>query len=135
MSDSNPFGLHTVTPYLIVDGVEKLVAFTRDVFGATLRGELRYREDGSVMHTEIAIGDSVIMLGEPTDEWKAMPSTLYVYVDDCDATYRKALDFGAVSVSEPALYPHGDRYAGIQDLSGNIWWVVTHIGTAESSKL
>lgn len=128
MADSrNPFGLNDVTPYLIIPDIERLIPFLKGVFDAELRGEVRYREDGSVMHTEIMIGDSVIMMGEPLPEFPAMPSTLYVYVDDCDKTYQKALELGGVSVAEPEDYPHGDRYGGIRDLSGNVWWIVTHI--------
>ena len=123
----NPFGLHDVTPYLIIEGINDLIPFLKSVFGAELRGEIRYRDDGSVMHTELTIGDSVIMMGEPMEGFQAMPSTLYVYVEDCDKSYQKALDLGGVSVAEPRDFPHGDRYGGIRDGSGNIWWIVTHI--------
>ena len=126
-ASQNPFGLHTITPYLIVEDVRAQVAFVQSIFGATLRGDIRMRDDGSVMHTEVQIGDSVIMMGEPMDGFGAMPSTLYLYVDDCDVTYREAIAAGAVSVTEPADYPHGDRYGGIRDMNGNIWWVVTHV--------
>ena len=123
----NPFGLRDVTPYLIIEDIKALIPFLQAVFGATLRGEIKYREDGSVMHTEITIGDSVIMMGEPMADFPAMPSTLYVYVDNCDQCYQKALELGGVSVAEPRDYPHGDRYGGVRDRSGNIWWIVTHI--------
>jgi len=112
---------------LIIDGIEELIPFLKSVFKAELRGDIRYREDGSVMHTEITIGDSVIMMGEPMADFPAMPATLYVYVEDCDQCYRKALEMGGVSVAEPQNFPHGDRYGGVRDRSGNIWWVVTHI--------
>lgn len=123
----NPFGLRDITPYLIIERIEELIPFLEEVFGAKLRGEIRYREDGSVMHCEVKIGDSVIMMGEPVAEFKAMPSTLYVYVDDCDQSYQRALEVGGVSVAEPQDFPHGDRYGGVRDSSGNIWWIVTHI--------
>ena len=124
----NPFGLHTVTPYLVVHGVEPLLLFAQDVFGAELRGEPKYREDDSVQHVEIVIGDSVIMMGEPVGELPSLPASLYVYVDDCDATYARALAAGATAVLEPRVYPHGDRYGGVKDASGNLWWIVTHVG-------
>ena len=76
----NPFGLHTITPYLIVDKVPQLIEFLTALFDAKPRGEPRKREDGSVMHAELQIGDSVVMMGEPTEEFKAMPTTLYTYV-------------------------------------------------------
>lgn len=127
----NPFGLHTVTPYLIIENVRDVIAFLEKTLGATLRGEIRMRDDGSVQHTEVTIGDSVVMMGEPMDDFKAMPSTLYVYVDDSDAAYARALENGATSVMEPQLMPHGDRYGGVKDTSGNIWWLVTHVGKPE----
>ncbi|MBT8236248.1 MAG: VOC family protein [Bacteroidia bacterium] len=127
MSDNlNPFGLHRVTPYLIVSGVSSLIPFLQNVFGAELRGEPKMRDDGSVMHAEVSIGDSVIMMGEPTEEIKAIPGSLYVYVPNCDQAYERALSEGGTSVMEPRDFPHGDRYGGMQDPSGNLWWIVTH---------
>ncbi len=79
-------------------------------------------------HAEVKIGDSVVMMGEPMDDMEQMPATLYLYVDDCDASYLKALAAGATSVLEPADYPHGDRYGGVKDCAGNVWWVTTHVG-------
>lgn len=128
MAVKNPFGLNTITPYLIVPHVSDLVAFLIELFGATVRGETKTRGDGTIQHVEVLIGESVVMLGEPSGDSSPMPSTLYTYVEDCDATYAKALEMGAASVLEPANYPHGDRYGGIRDLSGNLWWLVTHVG-------
>ena len=127
----NPFGLHTVTPYLIIENVRDVIAFLEKTLGATVRGEIKMRDDGSVMHTEVTIGDSVVMMGEPMDEFNAMPSTLYVYVDDSIAAHARAIENGATSVMEPQLMPHGDRYGGVKDTSGNIWWLVTHVGPPE----
>ncbi len=127
-SPQNPFGLHTITPYLIVEDVATLIEFLQSVFNAELRGDIHYRDDGAVKHAEVQIGDSVVMMGEPMDAISAMPATLYLYVADCDATYDKAISVGATSVLEPDDYPHGDRYGGVKDTAGNIWWVVTHTG-------
>ncbi len=127
----NPFGLHTVTPYLIVSDVKKLIAFSEAVFSATLRGDLYYRQDKSVQHAEMQIGDSIIMMGEPTADMMPMSTGLYVYVEDCDKVYAHAIGNGATPVSKPSVYPHGDRYGGIKDFAGNIWWVVTHVGKTE----
>ena len=127
-SIQNPFGLHTVTPYLVVEDVESLIDFLVEIFAAKLRGEIKYREDQSVQHAEVTIGDSVIMLGEPNESTDAMPSMLYVYVKNCDQTFDCAVEAGAKPVLPPQNYPHGDRYGGFKDASGNTWWVVTHIG-------
>lgn len=126
----NPFGLNTVTPYLIVTDVERLVQFLQDVFDGKLRGEINYRIDKTVQHAEIEIGDSIIMLAEPTSEYPEIKLTscgLYVYVQDCDRVYAKALNNGAISISEPTDHSHGDRYGGVKDFTGNIWWMVTNI--------
>ena len=132
MNSQNPFGLHTVTPYLIVEDVARLVGFLQEVFNARLRGDFAYRSDGTVQHAEVTIGDSVIMLGEPIDNFKASRCTLYVYVDDCDATIESALKAGGESVLQPQNFPHGDRYGGVRDFVGNIWWIVTHVGKKDS---
>ena len=72
------------------------------------------------------IGDSVVMMREPMDEIRPMPDMMYLYVNDCDAAYKKALTIA--QVLKPDNYPHGDRYSGVKDPVGDIWWIVTHIG-------
>jgi len=127
----NPFGLHTITPYMVVENVEKLIEFLKSVFDVVPRGEINYRDDNSVQHAEIKIGDSVIMMGEPSPKFPDVKPTkcgMYIYVDDCDIVYEKALKYGGRSISEPMDYPHGDRFAGIKDFAGNTWWIVTHVG-------
>ena len=133
VENQNPFGLHTITSYLIVEDVSALIQFLHRVFDAESRGDPRYREDGSVKHAEVKIGDSVVMMGEPMDEIGPMPAMMYIYVEDCDAVYKKALEAGATHVMEPENYPHGDRYGGVKDPVGNIWWIVTHIGKQHKS--
>ncbi len=128
-SQKNPFGLHTITPYLLVADVPRLVDFIKEVFKGSLRGDIKFREDGSAQHAEITIGGSVLMMGTPMEDLSAMPAGFYVYVEDCDTTYRKALAAGAKSVLEPKDFPHGDRYGGVKDFAGNLWWIVTHIGS------
>jgi uncharacterized glyoxalase superfamily protein PhnB len=84
--------------------------------------------DGSVMHAEIRIGDSVVMLGEAGGQWPAIPTFLHVYVDDVDAVYRRALDAGGVSVQAPAQKGDQDKRGGVQDPGGNTWWIATQVG-------
>lgn len=122
-----PDKYHTITPYLFVEGVAKLVSFLAHAFEAEEIYRLD-RPDGSVMHAEVQIGDSIIMMGEPMDELGPMPGMIYLYVNDCDAVYKRALQAGGTSVMEPTdMYHAGERYGGVQDPSGNIWWVATHI--------
>lgn len=91
----------------------------------TLRG--MRRPDGTVMHAEVKIGDSFVMMGEPTGEFGPMPSSIYLYVEDCDKVYERAVEAGAVSLMKPADMLTGERYGGVKDPAGNIWWVATHI--------
>ena len=120
-------GYRTVTPYLIVPNVPRLLEFLKDAFGASERVRVP-RADGSVMHAEVAIGDSIVMMGEPTGNIGAMPGSIFLRVDDADEAYRKAIEAGGTSVSEPMDQPHaGERYGGVKDPCGNIWWPATPI--------
>ncbi len=113
---------HTVTPYLMVANVPRLLEFLAEAFGAVERMRLA-RPDGSVMHAEVAIGDSIVMMGEPTVNFGAMPGSIYLRVDDADAAFRKAIEAGGTSVFEPTDQPHaGERYGGVKDPCGNLWW-------------
>jgi PhnB protein len=121
-----PDGYHSVTPYLAVEGADKLLEFVTRAFDAVGRECMR-RPDGTIHHAEVKIGDSIVMLGEASGQWKPRPSTLYLYVDDTDATYRRAIEAGASSLMEPADQFYGDRNAGVQDPTGNFWWIATHV--------
>ena len=79
------------------------------------------------MHAELKIGDSIIMIGEASGEWKPMPASIALYVENVDATYARALEAGATSIREPANQFYGDRSGGVKDLAGNHWWIATHI--------
>jgi len=120
-----PDGYHSVTPYLIVRGVARLIDFLKQAFEATETIPRMTRPDGTIMHAEIRIGDSAVMLGEPMGEFQPMPGSLYLYVSDTDATYRRALQAGATSTMEPADQFYGDRNAGVKDPQGNTWWIAT----------
>jgi uncharacterized glyoxalase superfamily protein PhnB len=113
---------HTVTPYLVVPNVPRLLEFLTQAFGARERVRLA-RPDGSVMHAEVTIGDSIVMMGEPTASVGPMPASIFLRVTDSDAVYRKALQAGATSIREPADVPHArERYGGVLDPCGNRWW-------------
>jgi len=121
-----PKGFHSVTPYLVVPGVLKLIEFLKQAFGAVVTEAPMTRPDGAVMHAEVKIGDSILMMGEPMGAWKAMPCMLYLYVPDVDAVYKQALLAGGKSLQEPADQFYGDRNGGVQDPAGNFWWIGTH---------
>jgi len=120
-----PDGYNTVTPYLIVNGASGLIDFAKELFSA----EEMFRmpgPDGTIGHAEMRIGDSVVMLADAGPDNPARPATLLVYVEDCDASYRKALAAGASSEREPADQFYGDRTAGV-NASGILWWLHTHV--------
>lgn len=121
-----PEGYHTVTPYLTVPGVARLIDFVKRAFGAEITEGPMTRPDGTIMHVEVRIGDSKVMMGEPTGQFQPMPAMLYVYVKDTDATYLSAMRAGATSLMEPADQFYGDRNAGVEDPCGNRWWIATH---------
>jgi PhnB protein len=121
-----PDGFHTITPYLFAEGAPRLVEFISKAF----HGEVIYRKerpDGSVMHATMRMGDSMLMLAEATSEFGEMPTSIYLYVPDCDTVYRQALEAGGVSVFDIMTLPSGERYGGVKDPCGNIWWVATHV--------
>src|SRR5215467_7867798 len=98
-------GYHAVTPYLLVDGVARLVKFLAEAFDAQEIIRLD-RPDGSIMHIEMRIRDSAVMMGEPSARFGPMPAYIYLYVDDCDAVYERAIEAGGVSVMEVTDMPH-----------------------------
>ncbi len=120
-----PEGFHAVPPYLIVAGVDRLIRFLTEAFGAEVR-ERATRPDGSVMHAQVRIEDAVVEMGEGQGEWQPMSAALHLYVADADATYRRALEAGGDSLYEPTDRPYGDREAGVRDPSGNLWFIATH---------
>lgn len=120
-----PDGYHSVTPYLMVENAGKLIDFLKQAFGAT-ETERVSRPDGGVMHAEVRIGNSPVMMGEPMGR-PAMPAGLYLYVEDVDAIYAQALAAGATSLMAPADQFYGDRSGGVTDPAGNTWWIATHI--------
>jgi PhnB protein len=121
-----PDGYNSVTPYLMVRGAAGLVDFLKRAFGAEETENLS-APDGTVMHAEVRIGDSIIMIGEAHGEFGAMPSAVHLYVNDADAMYQSALQAGATSVEEPKDQFWGDRLGGVKDAFGNLWWVSTHV--------
>jgi PhnB protein len=112
-----PEGWPEVIPRIVSNEADRLVAFIKNVFDAT--GD--YRSDRPAV---LSIGDSMIMISDAGLR-DPMPAFLYVYVEDCDETYRRAIQAGAKSLEKPADVPYGDRRAMIQDQWGNIWQIAT----------
>jgi PhnB protein len=126
-------GFRTITPFLIHSKAPELVEFVKTTFRAE---ELKRDTGGAVygFYSEVRIGDSVIMIaGGAAAEHGNLPSALHVYVDDCDAAYRRALEAGAVTLAgamgEPADRPYGERSAFVQDACGNYWYIATQLAS------
>lgn len=127
MSQYKPDAYSTVSPYLIINGADATIEFLKRVFDAV---ELRRFPDdaGKLMHAEVRIDDTVLMLADPAPpDWPPIASYVHVYVKDVDATYRKALDAGAVSVQEPAKKQDEDKRGGVKDAGGTTWWIATKV--------
>lgn len=120
-----PDGYHSVTPVLNVQGAAKLIEFLKRAFGA--EELLRVPgPGGALMHAEVRIGNSIVMLTDAVRE-APMPTSIFLYVDDADAVYESALEAGATSLAEPADMFWGDRFARVKDAGANVWSIATHV--------
>ncbi len=120
-----PEGYASVSVYLVADGAQRVIDFLKQTFDAV---PLRRHDnkDGTIMHAEVRIDDTVVMIGDAGPQWPAFHSWLHVYVKDVDATYRRALEAGGVSVQEPSQREGDpDRRGGVKDPAGNTWWIAT----------
>jgi uncharacterized glyoxalase superfamily protein PhnB len=122
-----PAGYTSVAPYLIVAGAGATIDFLKQVFDAT---ELRRFPDpsGKVMHAEVRVDDTVVMLGDGGEGWPPVTAHVHVYVSDVDATYARALEAGATSVQEPVQKQDEDKRGGVKDAGGTTWWIATRVG-------
>jgi uncharacterized glyoxalase superfamily protein PhnB len=117
MTAQAPQGYHTIIPRIFADDPEGLIRFIQAVFDA--EGEYEGERP-----TELRVGDSVLIIGG-TEFRPAMPACLYVYVDDVDATYQRALGAGAQSIEPPGDMSYGDRRAMVEDSWGDLWQIAT----------
>ena len=121
-----PEGYPTVAPYLMVADAAKFIAFMATVFDAKTTEQLM-RPDGKIGHTELRVGDSMIMLSEASESHPATPVMLHVYVEDVDAAFERAVRAGGTVVSKPTVQFYGDRSGGVKEPSGNTIWIATHV--------
>ena len=121
-----PEGHSSVSPYLTCDGAARTIEFLVRVFDAVEL--MRIPNDrGGVMHAEMRIDDSVVMLSDGAAGFPPTPSNVHVYVPDVDATYRRALEAGAESVQPPLKKDDADKRGGVKDAGGTTWWIATKI--------
>jgi uncharacterized glyoxalase superfamily protein PhnB len=125
MARAIPQGFHTVTPYLVVRGADRLIHFMKQSFKANEQHRATH-QDESIMHAEVQIGDSKLMLSEARGDMEPRPGMLYIYVDDVDVVYERAVQAGAKPLRPPTDEFYGDRSGGVEDMCGNQWWIATH---------
>lgn len=118
-----PDNYQTVMPYLIVKDAAQFITFMQKVFDARETYK-SMRDEHTIMHAEIMIGGSTIMLADSTEKFSERPAGLFIYVDDADETFKKSIDSGATIVSEVADQSYG-RSGGMQDPFGNTWWITS----------
>ncbi len=125
--DFKPSGYNSVSPYFIINGAQQFVDLMKIVFEAK---ELRRYDmpDGSIMHAEIQIDDSVIMLGESSDRFPPVPLVMHVYVSNVDDVFNKAIHAGCEVIEKPKEREGDpDRRATFKDFAGNLWSVGTQL--------
>lgn len=127
---TRPTGYNAVSVYIVTNGAQSVIDFLKATFDAT---ELRRYDNpnGSIMHAEVRIDDTVVMIADGSQQWPAFPVWLHVYVPDVDATYKKGLAAGGVSAQQPSQKEGDpDRRGGVKDPGGNTWWVSTQVAVA-----
>ena len=137
-----PKGHHTITPAISVQGADAFIKFCKKAFGAKELSRMK-GPGGSIMHAEIEIGDSRLMLGDEHPQFGnksakthgGTPLTLHIYVPDCDAVMAKAVKAGAVTRFPMADQFWGDRYGTVEDPFGNVWGIGTHIEDVDDKEL
>jgi PhnB protein len=119
-----PEGYHMVNPWIIPKGVAKFIPFLERVFEAKESKEARTPDsDGLIIHAEVKIGDTVIMMFDSKPDWPQTPSFLQVYVEDAAAVLKRAKEAGAEVVTEPTDFVYGEKIARFRDPWGNLWWL------------
>jgi PhnB protein len=115
-------GFNNIAPYIVVNGAADFIEFLKSAFAGAERIRVP-KPDGSIMHAEVGIGNSVIELADAGEQIPPSPCTVHLYVDSADAIYARALQAGAKSVYPVADQPWGDRQGCVKDRFGNVWYI------------
>ncbi len=129
-----PDGFHTITPYLVVANAQELIDFAQQAFAAKEVFCMRM-PNGIIMHAQIQIGNSMLMLADLREGLQPKTGSFYLYVEDTDKLYQSALKAGATSIMEPSNQFYGDRNAAVKDKFGNEWWIATHIEDVSEAEI
>jgi uncharacterized glyoxalase superfamily protein PhnB len=129
-----PEGFHTLTAYLLVADAGKEVEFAKAAFDAQPI-HISRRPDGSIMHATLKVGTSMLMLGQVSGEMKPVPAMLFMYVENVDAVYKRAVASGGNSIHEPSDQIWGDRAGAVSSANGIQWWISTHIAEVSEEEM
>lgn len=129
-----PEGYHTITPYLVVDNAQALIEFIKNAFDAKVSFVTK-RDDDKIMHAEVSIGDSFLMLADTMEGMAAQTAMLYLYLEDVDSVFQRAVKVNATTVREPRTEFYGDRAGAVKDEWGNTWWIATHVEDVDQQEL
>lgn len=126
-----PEGYRTINPFIITKDAAKAIEFCEDVFGGeSQKDALTYEPDGSILHSEVRIGDSLVQVADRQAGWPYTPSLLQIYVNDLDETLARAEKRGAVIITKPTEFL-GALFSRIKDAQGNMWWVYQYLGESD----
>ena len=120
-----PFGYHSVNPYIVVRDASAFITFLIAVFDGTEQNR-ELSPDGAIEHADVLIGDSLVMISEASDRYPERPCVHFVYVDNVDDVFERAVTNGSAALLVPTDQPWGDRVSGVTDRFGNRWWIATH---------
>ncbi len=126
METDNRPEYRTVTPYLKLPNSERLLEFLKQAFNGTEKGRLS-KPDGTLLHAEVVIGDTLLMIHELPSHGMPKPCTMYLRVDDTDSTFRQAIAAGATPIFQPTDMYYGERVACVTDVSQNDWWIASPV--------
>ncbi len=124
MAKAVPEGYHTLTPYFTVADGERFITFLQKGFGAEITN--RHNEPGGrLKNAEMRLGTSMLMVGQASEGWPSRPQTLYLYVENADTLFARAVSAGANILRPMQDMYYGDRCGGLVDGEGNQWWIAT----------
>jgi PhnB protein len=129
-----PDGYNSLTPFFMLEDCMEFESFITKVFDAKPFDVTR-KADGTIMHGDYIIGDSHLMFAAASEQYPVISQMVYVYVEDVDAVYKKAVEAGGESLREPTDEFYGDRSCGIMDKCGNQWWIATHVEDVSKDEL
>lgn len=129
-----PEGFHTITPYLVAENAQGLIDFIENAFGGRVTF-ISKTDNGKISHATMSIGDSIVMISDAMEGMPPQPAMLYLYLEDVDAVFRKAVQAKAAAVRQPLTEFYGDRSGAVKDQWNNMWWIATHVEDVDDQEL